>query len=75
VDPVQQPQGEHNFATGFAREAGHTATGLANIGLKIPGMSYLSEKAGDLVGLPKLPNNQKSSKLDRPIVANSRRGY
>jgi len=40
---------------GVAASAAESLVGLGKIGSKIPGMPYIAEKAGDIMGLPKLP--------------------
>jgi hypothetical protein len=54
-DQLAQQEGEAGKAFGAGAE--ETATGLAKIGSHIPGVSYLSDKIGNALGLPKLGNN------------------
>lgn len=49
----QSSTGE-NIAQGFGAGAADTLTGLGKIGSHIPGMSYIAEKVGDVLGLPSL---------------------
>jgi hypothetical protein len=44
-----------NLATGVAGSAAQSLTTLGKLGNKIPGVEYVSDKIGDLLGLPKLP--------------------
>jgi hypothetical protein len=54
-DQIAQQEGEALQGAGAGVE--ETATGLAKIGSHIPGVSYLSDKIGNALGLPKLGNN------------------
>ncbi len=53
----QEREQEGEAAKAFGAGAEETATGLAKIGSHIPGISYLSDKIGNALGLPKLGNN------------------
>lgn len=53
-----QPQSVmERTAQGFGASAAGGLTTAAKIGSKIPGVSWLAEKAGDVMGLPKLPTS------------------
>lgn len=64
----EQPSVLERAAQGFGAGAAGTLIGLGKIGSKIPGVPYVAEKAGDIMGLPKLRQNTLSDLITGKTV-------
>jgi len=52
-----KPSFGENVAQGVGTAAAQSLSSIAKVGSHIPGVEYVSDKIGDLLGLPKLPTN------------------